>query len=429
MIMSSDGTHSIFRQVALERLSTPEQLDQAMCVTSPLAWLLMAATGILVAVAVVWSMIATVPIKVPAKGILFSAGGVLTVASEHGGRIAALPVRSNRRVEAGQLVARIEQPDLRQDLETARQELAELERQRQQILEFQSRDMKVQMNLLGQKKRDVQQTVGHVRDRIRWLEEREQNEARLLERQIIDRQRYINTKIDLNAAHEALSKGNNELKQIERDETALTIGKERELLDKRMAIGAAERKIESLGERLARQSVVLSPYTGDIVEFKVNEGEVVEKGASLFSLLPSDPGALEGAGVRAVLYVPPGDGKKVKPGMDVQVAPSTVKREEYGFILGKVMSVAEIPSTAEGMMRTLKNQQLVQALSGAGGAPFEVVVELGRDPATPTGFRWSSSRGPDGEINSGTLADAEISVRQVHLISLALPALEQLLDR
>nr|WP_277911490.1 NHLP bacteriocin system secretion protein [Magnetospirillum gryphiswaldense] len=428
--MSINGTQSIFRQVALERLSTPEQLDQAMCVTSPLAWLLMAASGVLVAVAVVWSMIATVPIRVPAKGILFSAGGVLTVASEQGGRIAALPVRSNQRVEAGQLVARIEQPDLRQDLETARQELNELERQRKQIVEFQSRDMKVQMNLLAQKKRDVQEAMGHVRDRIRWLDERARNEARLLERQIIDRQRYINTKIDLNAAHEALSKSNNELKQIERDETALTIGKERELLDKRMAIGAVERKIEALTERLARQSVVLSPYSGVIVEFKVNEGEVVEKGASLFSLLPSDLGALEGAGgVRAVLYVPPGDGKKVKPGMDVQVAPSTVKREEYGFILGKVLSVAEIPSTSEGMMRTLKNQQLVQALSGQGGAPFEVVVELSRDPATPTGFRWSSSRGPDGEINSGTLADAEIHVRQIHMISLALPALEQLLDR
>jgi HlyD family secretion protein len=427
--MDVDTSKSIFRHVALERLSTPEQLDQCMRVTSPLAWLLMAAAGTLLAVALLWSLIGTVPIKVPAKGILFSLGGVLTVGSEHGGRIAALPVRPNQRVEAGQLVARIEQPDLRQELETARQELSELERQRKQILEFQGRDMKVQMALLVQKKRDVQESLGHVRDRIRWLEERKQNEARLLERQIIDRQRYINTKIDLNAAHEALSKGNNELKQIERDETALTLGKERELLDKRMAIGAVERRIETLSERLARQSVVLSPYTGDIVEFKVNEGEVVEKGASLFSLLPSDKSALKGGGgVQAILYVPPGDGKKVKVGMTAQVAPSTVKREEYGFILGKVISVAEIPSTAEGMMRTLKNQQLVQALSG-GGAPFEVVVELTRDPSTPTGYRWSSSRGPDGEINTGTLADSEISVREIHLISLALPALEQMLDR
>jgi HlyD family secretion protein len=79
-------------------------------------------------------------------------------------------------------------------------------------------------------------------------------------------------------------------------------------------------------------------------------------------------------------------------------------------------------------MRTLKNQQLVKSLSG-GGAPFEVVVELERAPDTPSGFRWSSSRGPDAEFNGGTMAEATITIRRVHLISLAIPALGALLDR
>lgn len=420
------GDRSIFRRVALERLSTPEQLDQVMRVTSPLQWLMMVAVLVLVAMTLLWSTIATVPVKVGAAGILISPGGVLNVSSEHGGRIIKLLVRSGDKVTSGQEVARLEQPDLRQELETARSELAELASQKGQIVDFQRRDMTVQTALLVQKKRDTQDAVKHIRDRITWLQERERNEARLLEKQIIDRQRYINTKIDLNAAHEALSKANNDLKQIERDETALTIGKERELLDKEMAIGAAARKIGALTERLSRQSAVLSPYSGDIVEFQVNEGEVVEKGAALFSLLPA--AKLAASELLAVLYVPPNDGKKVRPGMAAQIAPSTVKREEYGFILGRVKTVNEIPSTAEGMMRTLKNQQLVQTLSG-GGAPFEVIVELERDPATPTGFRWSSSRGPEGEINTGTMADAQVTVREVHLVSLAIPALESLLDR
>jgi HlyD family secretion protein len=71
---------------------------------------------------------------------------------------------------------------------------------------------------------------------------------------------------------------------------------------------------------------------------------------------------------------------------------------------------------------------LVTSLSG-GGAPFELIVELERDASTPTGFRWSSSRGPEAEINTSTLADAQITVRSIHLISLAIPALESLLDR
>ncbi len=425
------GNQAIFRQVALERLSTPEQLDQVMRVTSPLSWLMMSAVMVLIGTALVWSLIGTVPVKISAQGILISPGGVLSVSSEHGGRITDLLVRSGQRVTIGQTVARLEQPEVRQELETAKAELAELARQRVQIVEFQGRDNKVQTALLAQKKKDILESLRHLGDRIHWLEERERNEAGLLAKEYINRNRYIDTKIELNGAVEARSKVANELKQVERDETTLTIGKERELLDKEMLIGAATRKIDALNEKLARQSAVISPYSGDIVEFKVNQGEVVEKGKALFSLLPArDERTVQtkGGDLVAVVYVNPNDGKKVRPGMAVQIAPSTVKREEYGFIMGHVKSVAEIPSTSEGMMRTLKNQQLVTSLSG-GGAPFEVMVELERDPATPTGFKWSSSRGPEAEVNTSTLADSTITVRQIHLISLAIPPLEALLDR
>ncbi|MBF0563156.1 MAG: NHLP bacteriocin system secretion protein, partial [Alphaproteobacteria bacterium] len=392
--------------------------------------LMMAATLILVVVGTVWSVVATAPVKVTAQGMLMGVGGVLNVTSENQGRIVTLLVKSGDRVLPGQVVAYIEQPDVRQDLESARAEMRELERQKKLIVDFQDRDMKTQVNLLDQKRRDLKQSTVYIQDRIKWLEEREKGEADLLAKQVIDRQRYANTRVDLNTAHEALAKANNDIKQIERDITAQTIGQEREILDKDMAIGAAVRKIESLEERLKRQSKVESPYSGNIVELKVNPGEIIDRSTALFSLVPTGGSSVEESArdLISVLYVAPTDGKKIRPGMVVQIAPSTVKREEYGFILGKVRQVAEVPSTMEGMMRTLKNQQLVTTLSG-GGAPFEVIVDLDRDTATPSGFRWSSSRGPDTRINSGTLADATITVRRVHLISLIIPALEPMLDR
>jgi HlyD family secretion protein len=423
-----ENQSTIFRRVALERLSTPEQLDQAMRVTSPLSWLMMIAVGVMAVAAVLLGVFGTAPVKVSAQGILISPGGVLTISSDSGGRILQLMVAPGQSVSIGQVIARIEQSDLRQELETARRELAELQSQKQQIIDFQDRDMKVQLGLLAQKKSDLKQQVSHVRERIKWLEERSRNEARLLEKQIIDRQRFINTKIDLNTAYEDLARASNEIKQIERDETALTIDHERELLDKEMTIGAAERKIDALAARLDRQTVVVSSYAGQVVEAKANVGDIVDKGGELLTVLPSQADGDDNDDLVAIVYVPPNDGKKVRPGMTAQIAPTMVKREEYGFIQGKVRSVAEIPSSAEGMQRTLKNAQLVEALSG-GGAPFEVVIDLERDPSTPSGFRWSSSRGPDGDINTGALADAQVTVREIHLISLVIPALEQMIDR
>jgi len=164
----------------------------------------------------------------------------------------------------------------------------------------------------------------------------------------------------------------------------------------------------------------------------VNVGEVVAISASLFSVIPTELRS-EGLGNRrdsdlvAILYVAPEDGKKIRLGMQAQIDPATVKREEYGFMTGRVRQVSEIPSTPEGMMRILKNAQLVETLSGD-NAPFEVMVDLDPDPSTPSGFQWSSSTGPDTSINTGTLASGSMIVRKVRLISLVIPALENLFE-
>jgi len=84
-----------------------------------------------------------------------------------------------------------------------------------------------------------------------------------------------------------------------------------------------------------------------------------------------------------------------------------------------------VPSTPEGMAYTLKNKQLVQNLSN-NAAPIEVVVSLDRDPKTPSGYAWSSSRGPDLKINGGTLTQADVRVRDMPLLSLVIPPLRQL---
>jgi HlyD family secretion protein len=103
-----------------------------------------------------------------------------------------------------------------------------------------------------------------------------------------------------------------------------------------------------------------------------------------------------------------------------------VRREEFGFIKGRVRAAAEIPSTAEGMNRTLKNRQMVQALTKE-GAPYELIVDLIADASTPSGYRWSSSRGPETRVDGGTVATAEIEVQSLPVLSLVVPPLRQFL--
>lgn len=419
------GQRKIFRDSALERLSTPEQLDRVMRVARPASWI---AIGVLFAAmlaAVAWSLVAVVPVKMAAKGILITPGGVLDVASEHAGRLVRFAVEPGEHIEAGQVIARLNQPDVLQELAVARAELAQANERQKAIADMNALQTQAEADVNDARRAALRQSIHYLEERLKWLDERASFEKELQAKEIITRQRTIETRIQINEARDDLAKARNDLRQIDLEERTFRIEKQREVMEHEIAVGEKRRMVATIQDRLTRHTGVTSPYRGRVVELKVNVGEIVAAGTPLFSIVPDEDAA---PGVRpdlvAVLYAPPGEGKKVRPGMVVNIAPSTVKREEYGFIVGTVRRVAPIPSTTEGMLRILKNRQLVDQLSG-GGAPLELVVDLKEDKATPTGFLWSSSRGPDTIIGTGTPCDSEVTVRTVRLISLIIPGLEQ----
>jgi HlyD family secretion protein len=128
-------------------------------------------------------------------------------------------------------------------------------------------------------------------------------------------------------------------------------------------------------------------------------------------------------GLEAVMYVPLADGNKLAPGMEVevQVAPSMVGQEAYGFMLGRVVSVGTFPLTYEGLVRTVGSDDLVQALN-VGTAPIEVHIELVPDDSTVSGFQWSSPEGPPTTVESGTLGTATVMTGEQHPIRFVLPS-------
>jgi hypothetical protein len=102
---------SIFRQAALERLSSPEQLDQLMTVTTPRGWLALLALFGLLVLAVVWGFCGRIPIRVAGQGMLIGVGGVSDVVSPFEGQMSEVHFEVGEAVEQGQVVARISQDD------------------------------------------------------------------------------------------------------------------------------------------------------------------------------------------------------------------------------------------------------------------------------------------------------------------------------
>lgn len=60
--------NQVFRKVTLERLSSPEQLDNLVRVTSPRGWLMLIGAGLILAAALYWGIFGTMITKAEGQG-------------------------------------------------------------------------------------------------------------------------------------------------------------------------------------------------------------------------------------------------------------------------------------------------------------------------------------------------------------------------
>ena len=183
-------------------------------------------------------------------------------------------------------------------------------------------------------------------------------------------------------------------------------------------ISGIDRTIRSAQGELSTAREIRSAYTGKVIELKVYPGVLVGAGEPIVSLEP------QAESIEAIVYVNASKAKQIRPGMLAEVVPATVKREEYGFLRARVVSVAEFPATRTAMMRTFENEAVVTALAAA-GAVSEVRVALDADRATLSGYRWSSSQGPPVKITSGTFCAASIVTREQRPVELVAPFLRK----
>src|SRR5262245_20086812 len=127
---------SIFREAALERLSTPDRLDQGLAIVNSAGWVALAALIALIVGGSIWAITIHVPITVSGQGILLTPGGLLEVASASRGRITGINVNAGEEVKVGMDVAEVVQADLRAELLVPQGDLKDITAEREQIAAF-----------------------------------------------------------------------------------------------------------------------------------------------------------------------------------------------------------------------------------------------------------------------------------------------------
>ena len=476
-----DQKRDLFRKEPLERLSSPEQLDQLMQVVGPKSWLPLAALGGLTLVAIVWSIVGRLPITVAGQGVLIRPQKVVLIQTPGAGQLLTIDVKAGDSVKKGDTLATLDpDPELKKQLQQELSKLSEFQDQDQQANVLQRQRLEREGQSSGQQRQtllrslqnaqtltpvlrdkdleslranrqSLQQRVQSLQSLLPVLQDRVKKRQQIFEEGALSseavlqaQQEYLNNQAVLADAKSQLkqldakeaeaqrqylgsltsmSGISAQLRELDTQETSLAQQNLETASTRQNRLQDVKRNIARLEVELKEKSKIQSGYSGRVEEIAVKPGQVIAAGSSIATLnveTPSDK-------LVNVTYFAVQDGKRIKPGMSVQVTPSTVKRERFGGIVGSVTSVSSLPATPQGALVLIGNEETVKNLM-SGDRTIEVFTQLQEDPTTESGYQWSSSKGPQQKLSAATTTIVRVKVGEQSPISYIIPLLKSFTD-
>ncbi|AFY34445.1 NHLP bacteriocin system secretion protein [Calothrix sp. PCC 7507] len=469
--------NNLFRKQALERSSSPERLDQIMQVVSPMSWLPLLALGSLVAAGLAWSILGRIPITVEGRGVLVYPSKVVPLqfpAIE--GKLKVVNVHVGDFVKKGQVLATIDQDELNKQLQQQQAKLAELSSQDLNAISLQGQRSQLEVKAIAQQRLGLQQRlleaqsltpiirdkdIGALAEQRRNLQQRLQEaqslaptfqdrlnrrkalraEGAISSDQVLEAQQtYLDSiakvanfstqlkQLDVSQVQAEKSYRENlsqitdlktQLKQLDTKETTLNEQNFQASINRTNQIQDLKRGIAELQRKLTGNSEIKSDRTGRILELTVSSGQIIGAGSRIGAIETQEPSAK----LLAVTFLPVSEGKKVQKGMKLQITPSTVKREEFGGIAGKITNVSPFPVTKEAAASLVGNPEIVGSLVGS-EPQIQVLSELQPNKSTYSGYQWSSSKGPQLKMSPGTTTSVRVTIEEQAPITFVLPILK-----
>ena len=404
-----------------ERVSSPEQLDQAITVINHHGWISLVALGVLLVAAIIWGIFGRIPEKVNGAGLIVNSSDLMSVTYNYGGTIRNVFLSNGQEVHKGQVIARIEREDLLENIQIATQRLNNLQQTYDTTTPLITRQADMTDDMLAKSESDFRSQIDIYSNQIETAKRKEKNMKDLFDDGLITEMEYLEAHRQVltleiqkqSIEQQLLSAG------VSRVRTSTETSQEKMNLEHQIAEAKKQLDIERKNYQIATK--IISPVSGKIYEISVARGTYVAPGSTVAIV---EPFSSDGDTLRAVMYFSVKDGKRIKRGMNIAVVPSTVKQEEYGFIQGIVTGVSDFPVSPQYLQVVMQNPILAQSFT-ANSSPIEVKISMVTDPTTETGFHWSSSRGPNDILTPGITTTGFVIVRSQRPIEMIVPLIKK----
>ncbi len=424
--MSQRNLTGLARADAVRNFASAEQLDQRLVVVRSRSWIFLLMAVAALAIALGWGFLGRVPRFVDGQGVIAPAGAQpVEVDSPFAfGGVVDVLVEEDMKVRAGDPLIRVRNQEIEREIDSARAMLAALHAQdaamrteEDSLLEKQQSATERQIASAEESMRLTGELVGLLERELTDLDD-------LVQQQLIPRSQLVQARSVLFTSMQQLAQQESMIAQASAARQQLQSSVQQGRLQRQQAIVSAEGSLAAAETRLAQSTVVRAPVDGVVISLMADAGSSIRAGEAIAMIRPRVDS--KQVPVLATCYVPFGAGKQVRIGMPVRISLPFAAPSRYGYVIGEVTWVSEY--VAEGSAATyLGSAELAQELSRSLGAMLELTVQIQNDPATPTGFAWTSRDGYPEPVEFPLLCGVQIATREDRPIDLLLPWLKDLL--
>ena len=162
-------------------------------------------------------------------------------------------------------------------------------------------------------------------------------------------------------------------------------------------------------------SFLTSTVNGLVISTKT-DNEPFEAFGPIVSVIEEKASGAQPQRSQLVAYADNEAQRDLRVGMEAQVWPADEKRDEIGYVRGRITQVVRYPANAADVRQRLKSDVLAQRLLGDGQkVVYEVIIDLQRDPSDPTSYDWSFGQPDDVSMDFGTYCSVLTETRRLSM--------------
>jgi len=414
---------SPFRKKSLEKLSSPEQLDQLLQVTSSSSWLAFLSIAVLLVVIVIWSITGSIPRKTDGIGILLPEGNyrefsVQEIPATISGIITNLHIDEGDQVAANQTVANI-QPDnfYEQKLSIAllQTQHQDLQNENETLFFLETDSLKQSASQRDRESAALQAIISAKEINLGHLQTIADNKELLAKSGTITIVDSVESASEVTAEAAELNGFRHQLMQQDINYENLQLETNKLRSQRSLLISQSQARITNQQNLLQSQQQIDSIVSGTVIQVSVAEGSRVRTGQRIAVMERGNASNLRLHG-----YVPIFSGKDITIGMKVQISPTTVKREEYGFLNGTVTWASQYPEGSQEIVNMVQNQELADLIVERTEIPLllEIELDLGQNN---TRYSWSTGNEPPHKLDVGIISYFSVITESKRPIELVIP--------